>query len=53
MDNYSGHEDFFSVDTGLINKGKNITALNDHKSTVLNSIFVFKQVTGQNIEPLS
>ena len=37
---------------GSINETKNITYLNDHY-TVLFSLFLFKQVTGQNINHLS
>jgi len=49
MNNYSGHKELFSVGSSLINEAKNITSLND---TVLNSIFIFRQLTEHNIDYL-
>ena len=50
MVNYSRQKELFSADSGPIHV-KN-TSLNDHLSP-LNSIFIFRQVTGQNIDHLS
>ena len=49
MDNYSGYKKLLSVDSGPINEAENIRNVLQwlFNSTVLNPIFIVRQVTGK------